>query len=188
MYRTIRNTHLIIGMFSLMFVLMYGISSAQMSHQWNTGKPAATTAETALAVGLDARAAARALMDRGAVRGEMMQARQEEALWKFRVQRPGTVYEVAYDGGSGVAKVTTNVAGTMAMLNRLHHVGGLWHEYALTQVWSIVLLAVSIGLAVLAGTGIYMWFALHSERIAGGVILAVHLAVSLGLLAMIRAA
>ena len=156
MYQTIRNTHLIIGLFSVAFLVMYAVSSAQMSHQFDAGKPVVTKSETALVPGLDARRAALELKERGAVRGEIAQLKQEGSVWKFRVQRPGTVHEVAYDGGSGAAKVTTNVAGTLGMLNRLHHVGGLWHEYGLTQLWSIVLLAVSVGLAVLAATGIYM--------------------------------
>ena len=188
MYRIIRNTHLIVGLFSVTFLLMYGVSSAQMAHQWNTGKPAVTNSETMVTTGLSARDAARALMEKGAVRGEVAQARKDGETWRFRVVRPGTVHEVTYEPATGAAKIATNTAGVMAMLNRFHHVGGLWHEFTLTNVWAILVGLVSAGLLVLAASGIYMWFKIHSERKVGGVILTVHLIVSLTLLVMIRTA
>jgi hypothetical protein len=34
MYRWIRNTHLVLGLSSALFVLLYAVSAAQMAHRW----------------------------------------------------------------------------------------------------------------------------------------------------------
>ena len=45
MYRYLRNTHLFLGLFCCLFVLMYGVSSVQMSHNtWFPSRPSVTTA------------------------------------------------------------------------------------------------------------------------------------------------
>ena len=36
----------------------------------------------------------------------------------------------------------------MGMLDRLHHVNGLWHDYWLVDVWGALVAIVSVGLIV----------------------------------------
>ena len=105
LYKFLRNTHLLIGLFSFLFVMMYGVSSVQMSHNaWFNLKPAVTESQVTLATGItDPRDIARQLMDRGAVRGELTQIRDST----FRVIRPGAVHEVNYSPQTGVATIRT---------------------------------------------------------------------------------
>ena len=182
MYRYLRNTHLFTGLFCCLFLLMYGVSSVQMAHnRWFNLRPQVT--EAAYAVhGDNPRAVAMELMSDRGLRGELAQVRGAS----FRIVRPGTVYEVEYAGGT--AKVRTNVAGFMGMLNRIHHVGGLWHEYTLTNVWAFFVAVVSVGLLILGGTGIYLWFKIHAERVVGVVLLVIGLGFGLTLVVMIRTA
>src|SRR4051812_5114820 len=135
MYKFIRNTHLLIGLFCFLFLLMYGVSAVQMAHnRWFDNRPVVSESEYKLDAGAaDARAVARQLMDRHRLRGELAQVRKADGNLIFRIQRPGTVYEVSYAPASGAAKVKTNVANFIFMLNRIHHVGGLWHEFTLTN-------------------------------------------------------
>jgi hypothetical protein len=186
LYKFLRNTHLLIGLFSFLFLMMYGVSSVQMSHNtWFNLKPAVSDSRVALAPGIEnPRDVARQLMNRGLVRGELAQVQNS----RFRIIRPGTVHEVSYSSRTGEAKIRTNVAGVMGMLNRIHHVAGLWHEYTLTNVWAVFVAITSILLVILALTGIYLWFKMHSERVIGAILLAVSLGFSLTLMVLIRSA
>lgn len=190
MYKWIRNTHLLIGLFAFLFLLMYGVSAVQMAHnRWFNNKPAVTESEIAVTAGVtDARAVARELMDRHGLRGELAQVRKSGDGLSFRVVRPGTVYEVAYSPETGNAKVKTNVANLMGMLNRIHHIGGLWHDFTLTHVWAVFVGLVSLALILLSLTGIYLWFKIHSERVVGVILLTLSLGYSLTLIVLIRTA
>ena len=191
MYRWLRNTHLFLGLFSFLFLLMYGVSSVQMTHNsWFNSKP--SVSESTIPVpgeqAHDARAVARFLMDRRGVRGEIQQAQETENGFRFRVMRPGTVYEVAYARSTGEAKVRTNVANFIGMLNRLHHVGGLWHDFTLTNIMGFFVGLVSAALVGLGLTGIYLWFKIHKERKIGAALLALSLGYSLTLMVLMRIA
>jgi hypothetical protein len=190
MYKWIRNTHLLIGLFAFLFLLMYGVSAVQMAHnRWFNNKPAVTESEIALTAGVtDARVVARELMDRHGLRGELAQVRKAAYGLSFRIVRPGTVYEVAYSPETGNAKVKTNVANIMGMLNRIHHIGGLWHDFTLTNVWAVFVGLVSVALILLSLTGIYLWFKIHSERVIGIILLTLSLGYNLTLIVLIRMA
>ena len=74
MYRYLRNTHLFLGLFSFLFVMMYGVSSVQMAHNtWFNNKPTVNESAEKIAPLLDARQAARLLMDKYGWRGELGQ-------------------------------------------------------------------------------------------------------------------
>jgi len=62
----------------------------------------------------------------------------------------------------------------------------LRHEDGRLNAWGWALALVSIMLLALGGTGVYMWFKLHTERAIGAVLLALNLMVSLGLLVALR--
>lgn len=184
----LRNVHLLLGLFCSCFVLMYAFSSLQMSHNsWFPTKPIVTESQSKLPPHLDARVASRLLMDQG-LRGEMMQVKLSTTNIQFRIQRPGTVYEIAYDLQSGQTQVKTSRVGLVGMLNRLHHINGLRHDYALLNLWSSALLFTSLTLIALGLTGICLWFKFYKERFIGGVILALSLTYGLGLILLMRSA
>jgi hypothetical protein len=188
MYRWMRDTHLLLGLFSALFLLMYGVSSVQMAHRkWFSLAPRTVESAVALVPGLhDARVVARALMDRG-MRGELTEVRPDAAGVRFRIVRPGTVYDVAYTLESGNTKVRTDTANFMGMLNRLHHVNGLWHPYWLINAWGAFVAVISVALIGMSVTGIYLWFRRHKERVTGAVLLAASLIFGVGLILAIRA-
>ena len=59
MHKFIRNTHLILGMTSVLFVLLYAVSAAQMAHKIRLA-PTVAEEDVMLGPGLAARPAARA--------------------------------------------------------------------------------------------------------------------------------
>jgi hypothetical protein len=189
-YKFLRNTHLLTGLFAFLFLMMYGVSSVQMVHTtWFDLKPRVIESQATLATDLTSpRDIGRQLMDQGLVKGELQQIRKTGPGFSFRVVRPGTVYEVDYTAQTGLTKIRISVANFMGMLNRIHHVGGLWHEYTLTNVWAVFVAIVSVMLIVLSLTGIYLWFKIHTERVIGAVLLALSLGYSLTLIVLIRMA
>lgn len=188
MYRWLRNTHLLLGVFSLLFLLMYGISGVQMAHNtWFTARPVVVESLVPLSPqDLTPRAVGRALMESHGLRGEIAQVRDTPAGFAFRIVRPGTVYEIDYSRATFEARVRTNTANFIGMLNRIHHVAGLWHEYPLINLWGIFVGLVSCALLLLGVTGIYLWFKIHTERRIGAVLLAISLGYSLTLIVLLR--
>lgn len=188
MFTKLRAIHLCTAMFSLVFLVMYGVSAVQMGHtKWFTMKPAVTTRDLPVTPGLtNARDAARELMVRHHLRGELQSVDVRAAELRFRIVRPGTVYEAAYTPASGMARVKTNTAGFMGMLNRIHHVNGLWHEWMLLNVWGALVGLISMGLFLLGATGLYLWFKNRRERLIGVVLLAIGTMAPLGLLISMR--
>ncbi len=158
MYRWIRTTHLCLGLFALFFLLMYGITGVQMSHDdWFDLEP--TVSESRLTVsGDDARVVARQLMDRRDMSGELRRIRMTDEGFEIQIVRPGTQYDVTYSRTAKVATVRTSKKGFLGTLNRLHHIGGLQHKYGLLNFWGMFVALVSLGLLLLGASGVYMWF------------------------------
>ncbi len=189
MYKIVRNIHLLLASFSLPFLIMYGVSAVQMSHSaWFQMKPAVHEHELSITAGLtDARAIAREIMDRErALKGEVSNIQPNDTGVVLRIVVPGTVHEVRYARGSGVARVKTSVAGVMGRLNRLHHWAGFWHEPVSMKVWGFAVAIVSTALVLLGASGLYMWFTRRSERRIGVALLGINLAFAITLLTLLR--
>jgi hypothetical protein len=84
--------------------------------------------------------------------------------------------------------VRTNIAGFIGMLNRIHHVAGVRHEYWLINVWGWFVGLVSAGIFVLGATGIYMWFKTKRERSWGLALLVLGLGFSVPVIVLLRMA
>lgn len=190
MYRLLRDTHLACGLFVVLFVLMYGISSVQMAHnEWFNLKPEVTESRYTLAPNAaGARAVARELMERHGLAGELVQIKDTPSGFAFRIVRPGMVHEAAYTAASGETAVKSNKANFAGLMNRIHHIGGLWHEDSLVNAWAFALALVAGVLIVLGITGIYMWFKIHTERMIGTVLLGASLAFSITVIVLMRTA
>ena len=189
MYKIVRNVHLLLASFSLPFLIMYGLSAVQMSHStWFQLKPAVDERQISLTAGQsDGRAVARAIMDRDqTVKGEITNVQPNDAGIALRIVVPGTVHDVRYERASGLATVKTSVAGTMGMLNRLHHWAGFWHEPVSMKMWAVAVAVVSAALLLLGASGIYMWFTRRPERRIGLALLAINVVFAMTLLTLLR--
>lgn len=189
MYRLLRDLHLIAGLFSAVFLLAYGLSAAQMAYPIYRPRPTETARSIEIPREIEwARPLARWLMDEHDLRGDLAEVETGTASLSLTIVRPGTVHRVVYDPATGRARVTTGVLNAVGMLNRIHHVGGVWHEYWAINAWGWFLLAVSVALLLLAVTGVIMWFQRHRERRVGTVLLAAGLCWGLTLLVLVRLA
>jgi hypothetical protein len=191
MYSTIRTVHLALASMALPFLLMYGLSAVQMSHnRWFDMRPSVREQTLSLTPGQeDARAIAREVMDRiPSARGELQSIQPVPAGTNLRLVVPGTVHDVRYARATGATTIKTSVAGLMGMLNRLHHAAGLAHDVTTMNVWGAAVAAVSFGLVLVGATGLWMWFLRRTERVLGAVLLAINLGFALVMILLIRRA
>jgi hypothetical protein len=190
MYGTVRSIHLLLASLALPFLVMYGISAVQMSHNgWFDMKPTVTEQTLTLPKSLsDSRWIAREVMDRvPAARGEVQNMQvTDQGTFIVRLVIPGTVHEVRYTPTSGVTTLKTSAGGVMVMLNRLHHMAGLSRSETSLNVWGWVVAIVSFALVLIGATGLWMWFLRRTERVFGAVLLALNLTFALVLIVLIR--
>ena len=76
----------------------------------------------------------------------------------------------------------------MEMINGIHHLAGLRHEYELLNLWGFFVGFVSVALFALGATGVYLWFKHYNERVIGMVLLGISLAYGLTLIVLVRVA
>ena len=181
MYRLLRNTHLMLGMSGVLFVLLYAVSAVQMAHRIPL-TPQISEEDLVLPAGLAARPLVRTL----GYAGEIGNTQMTPKGFRVTVNRPGTAYAVTYDRATGQTHVRRDTRSFLAMLNRLHHQNGLRHEDGRLNAWGWAVALVSVALLALGATGVYMWFKLHTERAIGSVLLGFNLIVSLALLIALR--
>lgn len=188
MYKLLRNLHLAAGLFAALFLVLYGLSAAQMATPYQPRSVQETrTIDVPIGVETEARPLARWLMDAHGLDGELTQVESGDTRTVLTVVRPGTTHEITYQAGSRRATIVTDRSGTIGLLNRLHHVAGFKHAHWPTRLWAMLLFVVSLLLLVLSTTGVTLWFQRHRERRSGAIVLAVGLTWGLSLLILIRA-
>lgn len=189
-YKTPRTIHLLCGAFAVPALLMYGISAVQMAHsKWFSMKPAVMERDITMNPGYtDGRQLANDLMTQQPIRGEIETIKPTPSGFELRILVPATVHEIRYDAATGRTHIRTAVAGTMGMLNRLHHAAGLRHSYIPLQLWGVLVALVSLATLGLGATGIWMWWVRKQERTLGIILLSANLAFAVTILAMLRAA
>jgi len=185
MYRTIRTLHLILGLVSSLFLLLYAVSALQMAHRVKL-HPTVTEEDISLPSRMEARPLALQLMTERSIDGEFGQVQSNPSGFRFNVTRPGAQWTVTYQTATGQTHLHTERRDFLGMLNRLHHLNGLRHDDQTLNAWGWALVFVSVGLLLLGLTGVYLWFRLHNERTIGSILLAANLIVSLVLMIILR--
>jgi hypothetical protein len=191
MYTSIRNIHLAVALFAAVFLLIYGASALQMAYPVYDPHATTWTSDVTVpaSVGDQPRDLARWLMDRHDVRGDLTAvATDRPGSIHLTISRPATTHEIAYDVRRRTARIETSQADVVGFLNRLHHIRGVDHEFWAVTAWGWLLFVCSVGLLVLAITGILLWFQRHRERRQGLLVLGVGLVWGLGLMVLIRLA
>jgi len=185
MHRFIRNTHLVLGLSTVLFILTYAVSAVQMAHRIRL-VPQISEEDVALNPGLAARQVAESLMQQKGYGGDLGNPQSTPQGLRVTITRPGTAFTVNYDASTGQAHVRREARSFLGMLNRLHHLNGLHHEDGRLNAWGWALALVSVVLLLIGGTGVYLWYKMHSERRVGTVLLTTNLLVSLSLLIALR--
>ena len=189
MFRLMRNVHLGLGLIFVLMALIFAVSSLVIIYRpWLGSSPriSKSTVQISSEAAASARAAARELMANHGMKGDLRQIEEDGDTVSFRIVRPGEVVEVKYGRSRGEAEIKVRRHGALETLVQLHTNHGLWHEYAPSNAWAAISLLASAGLLLLGATGIYLWFAHHSERLIGGILLGFGLAYGLVTLVLTR--
>ena len=177
-----RRLHVWLGLYFLFFLWLFAVSGLVLNHHWQstqfyqTEEKRLTRHAITVPDAGDDLAAAKALAAQLQLRGEVANAArdaQTNAL-RFNVQRPGTAFQVAVDLAKGEAEVEQRGPGGWRLLHTLHTFTGVsltdaerQRNWPLTLVWVIAMDALALGLIVMLGTGIYLWWQMRSRRMIG---------------------
>lgn len=179
MYKLIRNTHLFLGLFLCLFILTYAVSSVPVAYPtWFSSTPTITEREIVVdpEIATTPRALAKELMDHHDLRGRLDEIRNTDDGFRFEIGRTGTFSSVLYNTQTGQVQIRTQASDFTGMLKAIHFgTAGVQTGYWLKNLWGIFVVLVSIALIVLGGTGIYLWFKIHAERLIGTILLTVGL-------------
>jgi hypothetical protein len=182
-----RNTHLALGVAFFFVAMLFALSSVVIIYRpWFPGGPERTNRTVTLAPGLEGRAAALELMRTHGSKGDLRDVRTAEGEIRFSIWRPGTHVNVQYSPASGVATLDQRRFNVYETLVQLHVNHGFWHDFLPANVWSLLSLAVSVGLLLLGASGIYLWYKHPQERTLGNILLALGFAIPLAALVLTR--
>ena len=191
MFNLMRNVHLILGLVSFVFAMIFAVSSMVIIYRpWLNQAPqdSERTVRVAAAQAPTPRALALELMRSHGLDGDLRQVQQTGDEMSFVIFRPGTRAQVQYSTATGEAKIQTRTHGLTEALVQLHVNHGFWHEFMQANIWALLSLMGSIGLLLLGASGIYLWFCHHEERLIGSIILVIGLLYSLTTLVLSRTA
>jgi hypothetical protein len=183
-----------LGLYFLFFLWLFCLSGVLLNHpRWRISQfwPDRNATTSTMPIfpprSADDLVAAWDLMDQLHIRGEVSGgiAHSTSGGFSFQVVRPGDIYDVRADLGKGQAAVNHTHVNSWGVLNMLHSFSGvrranpaLRPNWWLTGLWRFSMDALAAGLAVLALSGIYMWYR-NTKRHLGGII-----ALALGVLAV----
>lgn len=188
MYKILRNTHLILGMFCCLPVLVYGLSSIRFAHRdWVSMGVEDTEARLAVPVekATDARTLALELNRGGKYKGLLRAIKQTDTGYQFRIVNLSQVHEIGYNRETGEASIKTRTSGLMGVLVRMHVQARTGTGWWLFDLWGWMVLITSAALILLGVTGVYLWFKMKPERVVGSILATIGLVYGLGLIVLI---
>ena len=191
MFQFIRNVHLALGLLFMVMALIFALSSLVIIYRpWlpESVEQSTRTIRVPAQAASTPRALARTLMRSEGLKGTVTGIEEAPEAIRLRIFRPGTEFRVEYERSTSEARIEIRRWGVLETLVQLHVNHGFWHEFAPTNAWAAFSLLASIGLLLLGGTGIYLWFEHHEERVVGGVLLGVGLTYGLVTLVLTRLA
>lgn len=186
--RVTRDLHLYLGLFVSPYVLVFSLSVFFLVHAWlpgNSGKPQKReVSDLPLPANLESLAgrerieALRPALTRAGVEGEVgwIQHLPKEHQFVLPVTVPGRASTVRIDLVSRKASIEERNTGLADALVVLHkapgpHLVNIRKNWVPMRIWSWVADATVYVLLFTTVSGIYLWFALRSDRKTGTVLL-----------------
>jgi hypothetical protein len=187
-----RKVHYYLGLYLLLFLWLFAVSGLIINHpKWMAARFWSRRVETVSdhAVPLTRAASddelVAAIMRNLGIVGEPGDLWRDSAgkRFDFQVVKPGRNYRVSVDLVENRAKVTEIRLDRWGAIDAMHKLTGVRldkpeerRDWIFTRLWSLAMDALAVGLLILVGTGLYLWYRLGNQRM-GGII-----ALTLGLL------
>lgn len=175
-----RKAHYYLGLFLLLFLWLFSLTGLLLNHpQWKFAEfwPQRVRWSESRAVAAPPRGTdvdqARDLMRQMGLRGEIewTKTSADPGRLAFRVQRPGSMFEVDADLRAGVAKVEGTKLNGWGTARLLHSFTGERstdkvnrRDWVLTTVWVAIMDATAGGAVLIVLSGIWMWWAQGRRR------------------------
>ena len=168
-----RKVHIFAGMFSILFIIFFGLSGFVLNHRWKLwdwfSQRVETTREVAVQIPADGSdlQKARAILKQLKVDGEINRIVSEpiKQSFAFDVQRPGQFANVKLDAVSGKGTLKTTDLNAWSILHIMHIFSGHGDKnWKWANVWKFFSDLTAIIMVVLAASGFYMWLKLKTAR------------------------
>jgi len=179
MYRLMRNIHLGLGLGSFMMAAVFAVSSLVIIYKPllpDALSESESTVQISAEPGATPRELAAVLMREHDLAGDLRLVEEDGASVNLRIFRPGEEVRATVNRETGQTKLERKNWSFTEMIIQLHVNHGFWHDFLPSNLWSALSLFASVALLLLGATGLYLWFALHKERVVGGLLLAFALA------------
>ncbi|MCA9170273.1 MAG: PepSY-associated TM helix domain-containing protein [Planctomycetales bacterium] len=173
-----RKLHIYVGLYLLLFIWLFSVSGLMMNHTaWFSNRIERYSEVQTVTVPSDGTnlAKAKAVMRQLGVTGEvLLRGVQKEGHFNFGIIRPNKRVFVNVDLRTGIAKlnnVDLPVPGTLGDLHTFTGVRRIWREepsirdWLPTQIWSVCIDAISIGLIFLTGSSFYLGWRIKQQRV-----------------------
>ncbi len=177
----IRKAHVYLGIALLLPLVLFAVSGFILNHRWalwetwdnrQITEKQVTVDITPEGTSLDR---AQAVLGQLGLTGEINLVNVDVAnnSMQIRAQRPGRTVEVnlALDSGSGTLTLTD--LDFWFVMRSLHKLSGLHSNlqqkknWGLTRVWSVIMDLTAVVMALLAFSGLYMWYSRGDSRKSG---------------------
>lgn len=178
----IRDLHLYAGLFLSPFLLVFAVSTLVLNHPARSANAAATTTRKDIAVDVRGDVGsvehARAILEQLGVTGEIDYVRHNAKAGRLfiPVAKPGEATKVDVDLRAQRATVERQERGLADALVYLHKMPGPHNvkfrgNWVYLTWWGVTADVVVYGLLFLTLSGVYLWWALKSERAIGWLLL-----------------
>lgn len=168
-----RKIHIYAGMFSVLFIIFFGLSGFVLNHRWKLWDWFSRRVETVRDVTVQIPAEgsdlqkARAILKQLKVDGEINRIVSEpgKQSFAFDVQRPGQFANVKLDAVSGKGTLKTTDFNAWSIVHMMHIFSGHGDKnWAWANVWKFFSDLTAIIMVLLAASGFYMWLNLKTAR------------------------
>ena len=184
-YRVTRDLHLYFGLFISPFVLVFAVSVFFLVHSWSQksatdGSPSLTVSDLTLPADLEVLSGRpridklKPVLERLGVQGEVGWVRHlpKQHRLVIPVTVPGRVTTVTLDVTKREASIERQTTGLADALVVLHmspgqHGADIRKNWIYMRVWSWLADATVYLILFITASGLYLWYVLRAERMAG---------------------
>jgi hypothetical protein len=191
-----RRLHYYIGLYLLFFCWLFAFTGLLLNHpEWTFAEfwpqRVQTTADRSIAIphGSSDFELARNVTQQLGLEGEIQwpTTRDASGPLAFQVSRPGLVIDLKVDVAGGRATMQHTKLNAWGVLHVLHVFTGVRmgdtrnsRDWLLTSVWAFSMDAVAVGLILMVGTSLVMWYRLKAKRRNGWIVLSLGVAACAG--------
>jgi hypothetical protein len=174
-----RKLHYYVGLYLLLFVVLFAFSGLLLNHHWSESEFWAKRKETETVVPVRRGEHPADLVRRLGLAGDLEVMKDTGDGLEFQVGRPGAFARVQANFATGEAKVRRVQMNGWGVLHTIHTASGvrrgnpdLKRNWLPIRIWSFYMDAVAVGLVFMVLSSYWMWFRQRSKRLPGWISLA----------------